>query len=540
MRVIRYALLSLALIVLFSGCTANKQFDERLAVPQQQANEIDFALETVANAHQAQNYQRMVDVLKDVVANGYVYHRADEILYWIGVARVNMLHADQAMQAFATLRDYYPWIEGKYPDLVEWEELAQRMIRDRQEAASDADEIINSLDDSAWSDDGTPLVSNSFFDSDLRMVLADLTADTGVRIIADPQVSGFVTADFYDVPLEEVLEQILLPNGFTYRNMGDYYLVGDASTSSPSFATMSETRRFPLRYLRTSQLEALLPDVFIDYVRFDHTSNTITITASPIMVDRLSIILDEIDVLPTQFLIEVEVLEMSKELERSLGLNWDFIGTKSDQSFVFSQLAPDSLVASLLGEVIATGESGPEGFTVDRRTAINALADNGLVKVLANPRLSTQQGQAATIRVGKEAYFNLLGNSGTYITSNALEKISTGVTLSIVPFRGENAQITTDLDVEVSDVLDPGTGGLPVTSVRQVTTRSTVANGNTLGVGGLLLENDRKSRSGIPGLSEIPVLGYLFGQTTTESVTTEVVILITPHVLLPPDLFRDL
>jgi len=406
-------------------------------------------------------------------------------------------------------------------------------------------DISETIEVGVFNDDGDvddimPTVTNSFYDSDLRMALSDLTAETGIPIITDPQVHGFITADFFDVPLEVVLEQILIPNGFTYRNMGDYYLVGSVSSASASHAFISSTKRYPLRYLRAEQLEILLPDVYLEFVRIDRSSNVIMINASPIMIDQIMGVIDVLDVLPAQYLIEAEVLEMGDAARRVFGINWDITGASGSQSFVLSQLAPDALEASLLGEGIVLGEDGPYGFLVDRRTAINALANNGLVKVIANPRLTTQQGQAASIRIGKEAYFNLLGESGAYVTSNALEKISTGVQLTIVPFGGKGSQITTELDVEVSDVIEAGDGDLPVTSVRTVSTRSTVANGHTFGVGGLLLESEQTSRIGIPFLSEIPILGYLFGQTVIEKEETEVVVLITPHVLLSPDIFRDL
>jgi type II secretory pathway component GspD/PulD (secretin) len=167
----------------------------------------------------------------------------------------------------------------------------------------------------------------------------------------------------------------------------------------------------------------------------------------------------------------------------------------------------------------------------DIRATISALEAGGSAKIKANPRVATLDGQEARIRVGSEAYYTLLSGSVTY-SYYTLEKIATGIVLKITPYTGNGGDIVADISVEVSDVRGSGANDLPVTSVREVQTRARVGNGETLVLGGLFSESDRQVENRIPLLGRIPILGWFFGQTTVEEASNEVVVLVTPYILI--------
>jgi type II secretory pathway component GspD/PulD (secretin) len=194
--------------------------------------------------------------------------------------------------------------------------------------------------------------------------------------------------------------------------------------------------------------------------------------------------------------------------------------------------------SALFAEMVKTGEES-DGLIFDLKLALRALSVKDKARVRANPRLTTQDGREATIRIGEEAYYSLLSGSAAY-PYFTLEKIETGISLRIVPYVGRNGEITTDIELLVSDVAGVGASNLPVTTVRSVNTEVLVSNGQTIGIGGLVTEEKREGSHGIPFLADIPILGYLFGYNTWTTEETEVVVLITPHILLDPREFDRL
>jgi type II secretory pathway component GspD/PulD (secretin) len=372
-----------------------------------------------------------------------------------------------------------------------------------------------------------------FYDTDIRQAIADIAAQTGISIVPDALVGGYVTVEFRNTPLEAALDRLLSPLGLAYRKIGDYYLVGSTSADSPSFPWLAETRRVQPTYLSCRELKVLLPPVYEKYLRFDPKTNSLTITAPASIIRKFEDDLKTIDRPRTQIVIEALVVEMSDEARRSLGLDWSYLKQDGDNRYRITKYFPSTVDSSFVGEFLKIGRS------FDLITAIRALAARGKAKIRANPRVATLDGHEAEIRIAKEVYFSLVQGSVNfpYFT---LEKIPTGITLKITPHCTKSSEITADVWAEVSDVVGTALNQLPVTNVRTVNTRISVMNGETIGIGGLIAERERKDTNRVPILGELPFIGYLFGHTSTVKEQSEIVILITPHVLLSPTEFEML
>ncbi|MBI2461882.1 MAG: type II and III secretion system protein, partial [Candidatus Rokubacteria bacterium] len=122
------------------------------------------------------------------------------------------------------------------------------------------------------------------------------------------------------------------------------------------------------------------------------------------------------------------------------------------------------------------------------------------------------------------------------IVTSTIEYRDTGVILTVTPRISEKRLVAMDIKQEVSDAIPNLLGGTqsPIITKRVAETSVVVADSQTLVLGGLLEERRTRDREGIPGLSRIPVLGYLFGQTTDTVKKTELLILITPRVVGDP------
>src|SRR5690606_10248498 len=173
-------------------------------------------------------------------------------------------------------------------------------------------------------------VDDVFFDTFIRDALANISIQTGVPIVADTTVTGFVTLELVDVPLRRALEQLLWPAGYTFRWMDGYYLVGSADQQSPLFHVLSVSRRVKLEHGEAQQVREALPDAFRDRTRADVATNSIVITAAEDVVERIVEEVRRLDHPPYQLRIDALVTEVSSQGRRNLGLDWTWTSSSGD------------------------------------------------------------------------------------------------------------------------------------------------------------------------------------------------------------------
>lgn len=374
-----------------------------------------------------------------------------------------------------------------------------------------------------------PVVSNIYYETEIREALMDIAAQTGVNIVPGPMVQGYyVTAEFAEVPLEQALYQLLAPLGFTFAQMDGYYLVGLASPDSPSFSLLSTVEHVVPNYIKATSVPILLSSFYQPFIKVDAQSNVVVISASPEMIERIKQALAKIDVPPRQIMIEALVTEFSEEARKSLGLEASWTGAKDGRG-----LSVTFPVGDLLDSTFSIWYKKPDRYKEwlgEYAVSLKALIQDGEVKVRANPRVATLEGQKATIYAGREEYYVIVTGISQY-SYGQLERIKVGVSLSIVPYVSDDGEITVEIEPEVSDVIGEGATGLPVVSKRAVTTKVRVKDGETIVIGGLLLTTEKLIQKKVPFLGDIPILGYLFSTTEKEMKETETVIFITPHII---------
>jgi type IV pilus assembly protein PilQ len=378
--------------------------------------------------------------------------------------------------------------------------------------------------------DELPLVTNVFYETDVREALSAISAQTGINIVADQTVYGFLSLELVDVPFEEALRRVLAPFGLTFRKMPGYYLVGAAYPDNPSFGLLSVTERIVPNYIKAENVPQLLSKFFEPFIKVDAQTNILTVTASPEIIQRVKQELATIDVPPRQVMVEALVTEFSSDAKKSLGIDAGFIGTKAagDTLSIFTPVG--DLLDNTLGIGIFKPKAEAEGWKGQFSATMKALVQDGEVNIRANPRVATVEGQKAHIVIGKEQYYVILTGTAPY-SYGQLERIPFGVSLDIVPYVSDNGEITVELQPEVSDVVGVGATGLPVVSRRSVSTKVRVKDGETIVIGGLLQKNETTIRRKIPLLGDIPILGLLFSQTDKQVSEVETVVFLTPRLL---------
>ncbi|MGB3086842.1 MAG: secretin N-terminal domain-containing protein [Phycisphaerae bacterium] len=372
-----------------------------------------------------------------------------------------------------------------------------------------------------------PLVSNVFIDTDLRQALQDIASQVGVIIVPDESVSGLVTCELKDVPLDKALEIVLAGTGYVVKKTPDYYLVCSSDPKSASFALISETRLLKLDYAKAATAAKLLSPGFRDCVQADAESNAVCITAPPSLMERIVSDLKLIDQPPRHIMLNarIVVIEQSDLLE--LGIDWTWpqiqMGTFSSSAYHGGGARPNWPWG------IEIGYTPGAEFTNALGLALNLLEQNDEATVVSNPQVMAQDGKEAEIKVNTEEYFQIVTEG--YYTRTDLEKIETGTILKITPRIGENNDITLEMETEVSDVIARGEDNLPVVTRRTAKNTVRIQNGGTAVVAGLMDSRTRLSDSRAPGLADIPWLGGLWRSREDSKSSRQVAVFVTARLI---------
>jgi pilus assembly protein CpaC len=242
--------------------------------------------------------------------------------------------------------------------------------------------------------------------------------------------------------------------------------------------------------------------------------------------------------------LRVRVAEITREITRDLGFNW--LGAFNDGTWQVGLRTGSGVVGSLIGAITgatATGGLvglGYRGGNFDINGIIDALAQDRLVTILAEPNLTAQSGEVASFLAGGEFPVPVAASGN----SNALtvEFKPFGVSLAFVPTVLSPERLNMRVRPEVSELSEansvtfPVAGGtvrVPGLSVRRAETTIEVGSGQSFAIAGLLSRNMATNNSGLAGLGEIPVLGALFRSDRFRRNETELVIIITPYLVRP-------
>ena len=241
-----------------------------------------------------------------------------------------------------------------------------------------------------------------------------------------------------------------------------------------------------------------------------------------------------------QVMLEVQVSEMSRTLLRRLGINFNFVNSSGE--FVLSSLAnltqlptTGSFPSSPL-QVSSSVNLAARFFAngIPWTVFFNALKETGLNKILAEPTLIALSGQQANFLAGGEFPIPMAQGLG----SVSVDYKPFGVGLTFVPTVLSNGKINMKVTPEVSDLdfsnaVSVGGFFLPSITTRRVSTTVELADGQSFAIAGLLKDETRTTLDKIPLLGDIPILGALFRSTAYQKSETELVILVTPHLVKP-------
>jgi len=259
----------------------------------------------------------------------------------------------------------------------------------------------------------------------------------------------------------------------------------------------------------------------------DETRNLLIIEATPPDYHVIERILNEVDVLPRQALIDVTLAEITLGEDTELGIEWEY----RRSSWVGEGL--NSLTAG------ATGLQYAIGLSNNLQAKVSALAEEKKVNILSSPHILASDNKTARIDISTEipvatTEYNVT-SSNDDVLETSIEYRDTGVILSVTPHISESGMVTMDVEQEVSEQsanVSVGGNSYPSFYKRSIATTLSVKHGQTLVIGGIISETGSESASGVPCLIKIPVVRYLFGKEKTGTGKTELIVMITPRVIV--------
>lgn len=298
-----------------------------------------------------------------------------------------------------------------------------------------------------------------------------------------------------------------------------------------------ETEIFSLNYADTEAVQSKLSDMVTSgtgTVIVDERASKVIVSDLSSKMDKIRDVVANLDEPDKQVFLEVEIVQVTLTDKFYRGIDWEKVfGTKHADDL---DLKVDFSITPAPSEY---GQMSIGTFATDRyNIVLQFLNTYGDVKILSRPRIAVVNNEEAKILVGKrDAYITSTQSQAetTTITSESIEFIDVGVKLNVVPTINKDGFVTIKIKPEVSSVSETLTSSLgarvPIVETSEAETVVKVKDGAMIMIAGLLKEEKKDEQSGIPGLSQLPFIGGLFGSRTKQKNITELIIFIAPHII---------
>ena len=361
---------------------------------------------------------------------------------------------------------------------------------------------------------------------------------SGLNLLIDPDVEGQITIRVEEVPWDQLFEVVLKSHRLERNIEGNLVRISTTDTLQReeeakeslkkafllAADTLTITRR--LNYATAKESAEALADQLTPergQMNVDVRTNTLIITDIPDSVHRITGLLDALDVPEKQVEIEARIIEATTKFSRELGSELNLVvGNTTDTVRGVGTVRagfdnPVGLGALVVGKLIDT---------VRLDVIIGAAEADGEARVLSKPRVSAQNNAEAIITQGAKIPIPVQQNFTTTVRFE-----TAALRLTVTPQITDQDTILLGLKLEnnfpdfTRTVL-----GIPTILTSESQTLVLVPDGGTTVIAGVFVETDRQDETKVPGLGDIPVLGYLFKNTRTERETREILFFITPRI----------
>jgi type IV pilus assembly protein PilQ len=386
--------------------------------------------------------------------------------------------------------------------------------------------------------------------ADLRMVLRTFAETNGLNLVIDQRVKGTVDIKLTAVPWDQALDIILRGAQLGYVVEGTVVRIAPLTVlreeeeehrklqDAQALSGVLEVRTYPLSYAQGAKMEALLKYAALSArgeIRVDERTNTLIVRDLPDRLAAVESLIQTLDRAEPQVEIEAQIVQTNHDAARELGVQWGVNAQATPQIGNTTNLAfpnngaitgstnlkvptPNSVLGMSLGAINGA-------LSLDM--ALSALERTGNGKVLATPKVTTQNNHEAEMTQGVQIPIQVVSNNTVTVTfKDAALKllVNPQITASdtvIMQISLENA--TPDFTRSINNI--------PPIDTQRAVTRVQVSDGATTVIGGIVLSREQASSDKTPGLNKIPLLGWLFRHDTLSTESRELLIFITPRII---------
>ncbi len=413
--------------------------------------------------------------------------------------------------------------------------------------------------------------------TDVQVLLRALSRAVNLNIMINESVSGKISVNVKDARWDQVFMGILRSQGLAYEWEGDIIRIITYEDRDRNLKNLEAdgkilekqremelqapliTKIIPIDFANAEDLKKSVEKVLsskkkdeqVGSVVVDSHTNALIVQATPSDIQRIVPLVVELDRPTRQILIEAHIVETTSRTARELGVQWGGLYYDNAQDF---WVAPDAIGATQIqpgsGGVIDPAGGSASNFPANLDNAtqagtgftlgilsengsgflalqLSALEEEGELNILSSPSITTLDNVKATIESGDQVPIPVVENDNVEVVyKNAL--LSLEVTPHVIQDDALKLEITT-----TKDELDftRAVSLYPTIITKKAATNVILFDGQTTVIGGLKKNTDQNSEAGVPWLSKIPILGYLFKNQGKSRQMEEILIFITPHIL---------
>ncbi len=391
------------------------------------------------------------------------------------------------------------------------------------------------------------------FDSaNVRSILQLIGDVSDLNILASSDVGGNVTLRLIDVPWDQALDLVLETAGLGKVQEGNVLrIMPKGKLRELELATMKEktiaieegvlvTRAFLISYASVDDMKGYLTDIKSDRgsIIADSRNKQLIVRDVADVLDQMRDMIAQIDKPERQVMIEARIVEANTNFSRNLGVKWNINYDQNVDPTTKSLTVPNAAlglggavalaptVGAGLGSTVAIAALDDQ-LNIDLR--LQALENSGEGKIVSTPRITTLNGEKAVISQGTKIPFSTVSDSGTDVKFENAE-----LKLEVTPEINPDGSILLDINVSnsaVGTVVPTATGDAVSIDEKKAQTKVLVRDGQTTVIGGIFIEDERDSSTGVPILKDIPYLGAFFRSKSTRHDRRELLIFITPRIV---------
>ena len=393
-------------------------------------------------------------------------------------------------------------------------------------------------------------------DVSVRDVLYFISEGTGLNMVLSDDVTGNISIKLRNVPWDQALVTVMKTKKLGYLREGNVIRIMSLAAlkkDQEDIRKMMESQKIldplkvkviPVIYTKASDVSKQLENLTTKNrgsIVVDNQSNSLIVTDTSRVIERIETMVKNLDKSPMQVLIEAKIIEARERFVRNLGVNWRYDGAPlSYAPGGNSQLAlnVDGSLEAFPAANTVTGRTVSSGLTVsfaplgDLDINLGLSEAEELIHVISAPRIVVVNGETAKITQKTQAIDLVTTTVQGGNTNTSPQRVSADLDFEVVPQITALGSVFMNVKMK-RDFFGPPdatTGSRPI-NTREAETKVLVNNGQTIVIGGIYQKDESKSNEGIPILRHIPVLKWLFSRFTTDEERNELLLFLTPKVM---------